>query len=133
VLLSSGGIKLMAGNPRTVTADTVFTWDGVSTRLAKGQAIDVTPGSALERAIGSEHLVPLGATSALPPAQEAVVACGGGGGGAADSTTTGGGGGDAESALEVSQSAPVKLPAVGAKKQDIESAPAKTDGKTGDP
>jgi hypothetical protein len=62
----------MAGNPRTVTADTVFLWDGVSTRLAKGQAIDVVPGSPLERAIGKDKLVPLGPTSALPPAEEAV-------------------------------------------------------------
>jgi hypothetical protein len=113
----------MAGNPRTVTQDTVFTWDGVSARLARGQAIDVTPDSALERAIGREHLVPLGATSALPPAEppaKAVAAQGGGGGAGT------------ESALEVSQSAPVKLPAVGAKKQDTETAPAKADGKDGD-
>jgi hypothetical protein len=59
----------MAGNPRTVTQDTVFTWDGVSTRLARGQAIDVTPGGALEAAIGRDRLVPLGPTSALPPAE----------------------------------------------------------------
>jgi hypothetical protein len=125
----------MAGNPRTVTQERWFTWDGVPTRLAKGQAIDVTPDSALERAIGREHLVPLGATSALPPAEppaKAVAAQGGGGGGADSPTPGGGGGGGAESALEVSHPAPVKLPAVGAKKQDTETAPAKTDGKAGD-
>jgi hypothetical protein len=59
----------MAGNPRTVTADVVFTWDGVSQRLPRGQAIDVTPGSALEAAIGRDRLVPLGLTSALPPVE----------------------------------------------------------------
>ena len=61
----------MAANPRTVAVETWFTWDGVSQRLPKGQAIDVTPGSALERAIGAERLVPLGPTSALPPVEEA--------------------------------------------------------------
>jgi hypothetical protein len=60
----------MAANPRTVAVETWITWDGVPTRLPKGQAIDVTPGSALERAIGRERLVPLGPTSALPPAEE---------------------------------------------------------------
>jgi len=60
----------MAGNPRTVAADTWFTWDGVSQRLPRGQVLDVTPGSALERAIGKDKLVPLGAVS-RPPAAEA--------------------------------------------------------------
>jgi len=113
----------MAGNPRTVTQDTVFTWDGVPTRLSRGQAIDVTPGSALERAIGRDKLVPLGATSALPPAEQPAKAV----------AEQGGGAGDAESALEVSQPAPVKLPPVGAKKQDTETAPAtSTDDKGSD-
>jgi hypothetical protein len=110
----------MAGNPRTVTQDTVFTWDGVSTRLARGQAIDVTPDSALERAIGRDRLVPLGPTSALPPAEQP----------AREAPAQGGGG--AESTHEASPSAPVKLPAAGAKKQDTETAPAKTDEKDGD-
>jgi hypothetical protein len=108
----------MAGNPRTVTQDVIFTWDGVPARLAKGQVIDVTPGSKLEAAIGADKLVPRGSTSALPPAEQpgekpaeeaapkAEVAQGGGGGGAT------------ESSFKVSQPAPAKLPAVGAKKQD---------------
>lgn len=97
----------MAGNPRTVTQDTVFTWDGVPTRLSKGQAIDVTPGSALEAAIGRDKLVPLGATSALPPedqpAKEAA---------------------PAEKPQEESPAAP-PMPAALAKKRDTETAPAK--------
>lgn len=60
----------MAGNPRTVAADTWITWDGVSQRLPRGQVLDVTPGSALERAIGADRLVPPGAVPA-PPAAEA--------------------------------------------------------------
>jgi hypothetical protein len=61
----------MASNPRTVTEETWILWDGMPVRLAKGQAIDVVPDSPLERAIGADRLVPLGATSALPPAEEA--------------------------------------------------------------
>jgi hypothetical protein len=101
----------MAGNPRTVTADTVFTWDGVPTRLPKGQAIDVTPDSALERAIGREHLVPLGATSALPPAKEAA---------------------PAEKTQEESPAAPPK-PVAAVPPKAASAVPAKTDGKAGDP
>jgi hypothetical protein len=103
----------MAGNPRTVTQDTVFTWDGVSARLARGQAIDVTPDSALERAIGREHLVPLGATSALPPAEPP----------AKEAPT--------EKPPAESPAAPPK-PVAQVKKQDTETAPAKTDGKAGE-
>lgn len=60
----------MAVSPRIVTADVVFTWDGVSQRLPKGQVMDVPPGSALEAAIGLKHLVPLGAVAAQPPAEK---------------------------------------------------------------
>lgn len=103
----------MGGNPRTVTQDVSFVWDGVSTRLPKGQAIDVTPGGALERAIGRDHLVPLGVTSALPPveppaeqpAKEAAPA--------------------EKPPQEESPAVPPKPAAVGAKKQDTETAPAK--------
>lgn len=98
----------MGGNPRTVMQDVSFVWDGVSTRLPKGQAIDVTPGGALEAAIGRDHLVPLGATSALPPAEppakEAV---------------------PAEKPQEESPAVPPK-PVALAKKQETETAPAKT-------
>jgi hypothetical protein len=59
----------MAGNPRTVAVDTWITWDGVRQRLPRGQVMDVTPGSALERAIGRERLVPRGPDPA--PAEEA--------------------------------------------------------------
>lgn len=61
----------MGLSPRIVTEDVVFRWDGVTQRLPKGQVMDVPPGSALERAIGLDHLVPLGAVTAQPPAQEA--------------------------------------------------------------
>jgi hypothetical protein len=104
----------MAGNPRTVTQERWFMWDGVPTRLPKGQAIDVTPGSALERAIGREHLVPLGATSALPPEPPAKEAP------------------TEKPQQEESPTLPPK-PVAPAKKQDTETAPAKTDGKDGDP
>jgi hypothetical protein len=103
----------MAGNPRTVTQERWFTWDGVPTRLPKGQAIDVTPDSALERAIGREHLVPLGATSALPPAGPPAK----------------------EAPAEKPQESPPALPkpVAQAKKQDTETVPVKADGKAGDP
>lgn len=105
----------MGISPRVVTEDRSITWDGVQQRLPKGQVMDVAPDSPLERAIGRQYLVPLGATSALPPAEQP----------AETAAAHGGGAGGAESALEVSQPAPVKLPAVGAKKQDTETAPAK--------
>jgi hypothetical protein len=54
----------MGLSPRIVTEDVTFLWDGVTQRLPKGQLIDVEPGGALERAIGSDRLVPYG----LPPA-----------------------------------------------------------------
>jgi len=64
----------MAGNPRIVTEDVRFTWDGVSQRLPRGQVIDVPPGSALEDAIGRHRLVSMfGAapvTVAAEPAEE---------------------------------------------------------------
>lgn len=49
----------MAISPRIVTQDRRITWDGVTQRLPKGQVLDVPPGSALEREIGPEYLVPL--------------------------------------------------------------------------
>lgn len=60
----------MSANPRVVSWDRLFTWDGVEMRLPRGQVIDVTPGSRLEQAIGTEYLVPMGA--AAPVAAEAV-------------------------------------------------------------
>jgi hypothetical protein len=60
----------MAASPRVVTADTRIMWDGVPQRLPRGQVIDVPPGSALEEAIGTENLVPLGATATSRPAAE---------------------------------------------------------------
>ncbi len=60
----------MGANPRIVTEDRLISWDGVTQRLPKGQVIDVPPGSALERAIGRQYLVPLGAVAAQPPAEE---------------------------------------------------------------
>jgi hypothetical protein len=70
VLLARGGIKLMAANPRIVTADRQIFWDGVVQRLPKGQQIDVPPGSPLERAIGAQFLVPLPGTTVQVPAEE---------------------------------------------------------------
>lgn len=64
----------MAANPRIVTAERWIAWDGVSQRVPKGQVLDVPPGSALEREIGREYLVPLGAAAAQPPAEEAALA-----------------------------------------------------------
>lgn len=71
----------MGANPRVVTADVTFPWDGVQWRLQRGQIIDVPPGSALEQAIGADLLVPLGGAAPAPqpaapaaeetPAQEA--------------------------------------------------------------
>jgi hypothetical protein len=52
----------MGTNPRIITEDRLITWDGVVQRLPKGQQIDVPPGSALEREIGAQFLIPLGGT-----------------------------------------------------------------------
>jgi hypothetical protein len=60
----------MAGNPRVVIRDIPLTWDGVSQRLPRGQVMDVTPGSALEAAIGRDNLVPLRRPAVQPPAEE---------------------------------------------------------------
>lgn len=57
----------MGISPRVVTEDVTFLWDGVPQRLPKGQVIDVAPGSALERAIGAQRLVPLPGAAAAPP------------------------------------------------------------------
>lgn len=59
----------MAVSPRIVTEDVIFQWDGVSQRLPKGQVLDVPPDSALERAIGADHLVPLRGAPAQAPVQ----------------------------------------------------------------
>lgn len=105
----------MAANPRTVAVETWIEWDGVSQRLPRGQVMDVTPGGALERAIGRDRLVPFGPAPVQPPAEEpAPQAVGGGGGGATDSGTP-----------EVSQSAPPKSRTVGKQHGD--------DGKDGEP
>jgi hypothetical protein len=65
----------MGLSPRVVTQDRHITWDGVTQRLPKGQVLDVPPGSALERAIGRDYLIPLGAVAAQPepekPAEKA--------------------------------------------------------------
>jgi hypothetical protein len=61
----------MAGNPCIVAADVTFMWDGGEQRLQRGTIIDVPAASALEEAIGQEHLVPLRPVAALPaPAAE---------------------------------------------------------------
>jgi hypothetical protein len=49
----------MGLSPRIVTETRNITWDGVQQRLPKGQVLDVPPGSALEREIGRDFLVPL--------------------------------------------------------------------------
>lgn len=54
----------MPGHPNVITADTSVMWDGVAQRLARGTIIDVTPGSALETAIGREYLAPITGTAA---------------------------------------------------------------------
>jgi len=59
----------MAVSPRIVTADRQIFWDGVTQRLPKGQVLDVPPGSALEREIGRDFLVPLPGSA---PVAEAV-------------------------------------------------------------
>jgi hypothetical protein len=51
---------------RIVTEDVSFLWDGVSQRLTRGQMLDVTPGGALEDAIGSENLRPPGPIAPAP-------------------------------------------------------------------
>lgn len=56
----------MGANPRVVTADTTFRWDGAMQRLPRGQVINVPAGSALEAAIGLDRLIPLGAKAAQP-------------------------------------------------------------------
>lgn len=56
----------MGANPRVVTADTTFRWDGAMQRLPRGQVIDVPAGSQLEAAIGLDRLIPLGAKAAQP-------------------------------------------------------------------
>lgn len=66
----------MAASPRVVTETVTITWDRAPQRLAKGQILDVPPGSALEQAIGAERLAPLlrpDSTAAVPepPAQAA--------------------------------------------------------------
>lgn len=58
----------MGANPRIVTEEVVFLWDGVTQRLPRGQVMDVTPGSALEAAIGVQRLRPLGAVAPQSPA-----------------------------------------------------------------
>ena len=61
----------MAISPRIVTEDRHITWDGVAQRLPKGQVLDVPPGSALEREIGADYLVPLpGSAAEQVPAGE---------------------------------------------------------------
>jgi hypothetical protein len=61
----------MGANPRVVTQDTDFRWDGVSQRLRRGQIIDVPADGPLEKAIGPDRLVPLFGSTATPEAPEA--------------------------------------------------------------
>lgn len=61
----------MGANPRIVAVETWIQWDGVSQRLPRGQVLDVVPGSALERAIGADRLVPLGGVAAQPAVEPA--------------------------------------------------------------
>jgi hypothetical protein len=59
----------MAASPRIVTEDITITWDNAPQRLAKGQILDVPPGSALEEAIGTHRLAPMlrpDSTAAVP-------------------------------------------------------------------
>jgi hypothetical protein len=60
----------MGISPRIVTEDVTFLWDGVTQRLPKHQVIDVAPGSALERAIGRDKLVPMPGTAPQTLPQE---------------------------------------------------------------
>ena len=60
----------MAVSPRVVTENRLITWDGVLQRIPKGQVMDVQPGSALERSIGREYLVPLPGAPAQEPGDE---------------------------------------------------------------
>lgn len=57
----------MSDHPRTVAAETWITWDGMPVRLARGQVLDVTPGGALEQAIGRDRLVSLRGRPLAPP------------------------------------------------------------------
>jgi len=61
----------MSASPRTVAVSTTFTWDGGQQYLHRGQVIDVTPDSALERAIGRERLVSLRGFPLPPPVEPA--------------------------------------------------------------
>jgi hypothetical protein len=103
----------MSANPQVVAVDTTLFWDGVTQRLPRGTVLDVAPNSALLAAIGREHLVPLGATSALPPEEPP----------AKEAPT--------EKPPEEAPAAPPK-PVTQAKKQDTETAPVKSDDKGGD-
>jgi hypothetical protein len=48
----------MSAHPRAVLTDTTYSWGegGCTYFLPAGSMIDVTPGSALEQAIGSQNL-----------------------------------------------------------------------------
>lgn len=61
----------MSGNPRLVASDITFTWDGVEQRLQRGTVLDVPAGSALEKALGPENLVPFGGLVAQPAPEAA--------------------------------------------------------------
>lgn len=107
----------MAANPCVVAVETWIHWDGVAQRLPRGQVMDVVPGSALERAIGAERLVPLGGavrTSVEPvePVKPVEATGRGGGGGASNSSEAGGG--------ATSSVSPPKSRTVGRKQGDSE-------------
>jgi hypothetical protein len=49
----------MSAHPHVVTADAVFTWDHVPSRIGRGTILDVPPDSPLMAAIGADKLKPL--------------------------------------------------------------------------
>ena len=63
----------MGLSPRIVTEDVIFLWDGVPSRLPKGQVLDVPPDSPLERAIGKHRLIPHGTPPPQPAAEAPAV------------------------------------------------------------
>lgn len=90
----------MSEHPRTVAVETWIQWDGMPVRLPRGQVIDVTPGGALEQAIGRDRLVSLRGRPLPPPAAQ------------------GGGGGYAGPAAEVTPASPPKSRATAKKPAD---------------
>lgn len=61
----------MGIRPCVITEDITITWDGQPQRLVRGQLIDVPADSALERAIGLDHLATLSGVPLAAPAEAA--------------------------------------------------------------